>query len=349
MKLSIYRIELPLRHEFRISRGAIRTQQSILVELSHDGLSGLGEVTANSFYDHSLDALCQSLAGARRLVHLYSESPPDEVWKPMLEAVNGDYFAMSALDMAAHDWWSQSQGLPTWQVWGLEWKNVTHSSFTIGIDSIENMVKKLKEEPNWPTYKIKVGSDSDIERLRELRKVTPVPFRVDANGGWTLAQTLDYIPTLAALGVEFIEQPLASDASWKDKVALKEQSKLPLIADEDCQTLLDVAKCLEAYHGINVKICKCGGLSPALKMFREARKLHLKTMLGCMVESWIAISGAAQLMPMLDFADLDGAVLLSDQPVTGVTMRNGRFECPLEAGNGGRIDRSRLSKFQVAD
>lgn len=346
MKMNFYPVELPLEHPFTISRGTMTTQSSLYVELEHDGVSGLGEVTENSYYGHTLDSIIASLESVRSNLDAYVEGDPTEVWAEMETRLSGDMFALSALDIAAHDLHGKRKGIPTWQTWGLSWADVVPSSYTIGIDSISKMVEKLNEQPGWPVYKIKLGTDNDLEIIQQLRTHTDAVFRVDANCGWTVEQAIEFSKELAQLNVEFIEQPLPADASDSDKRELFTHSALPVIADEDCLVRTDVEKCHGIYHGVNVKICKCGGLTPALAMLRQARELNMKTMVGCMVESSVGISGAAQLLPLLDYADLDGAVLLGDEPATGVQINSAPIAKPELPGCGATIDMQRIQEFQ---
>lgn len=344
MKLRTYSLKLPLAHAFTISRESMDWQSSVIVELEHEGIVGYGEVTENQFYGHPLSSILDSIERARPLLNAYVTGDPLELFDKLLETVGGDTFAASAIDMAAHDWRGKNLRMPTWQVWGLSWQAVP-SSYTIGIDSIPIMIAKLEEQPNWPIYKIKLGTPHDLEIVRQLRTKTNARFRVDANGAWTAEQAVENSIALKDLGVQFIEQPLPQSASPADKLWVFRHSRLPIIADEDCQVPPDVARCTEFYHGINVKICKCGGLTPALRMLREARQLGLRTMVGCMVESSIGISGAAQLLPLLDFADLDGAVLLAHEPAAGVVVAAGHVLEPTSFGTGSRLLLDRLPEY----
>lgn len=347
MKLSFYTLALPITHTFTIARESISTQASLIVELEHEGCRGYGEVTENEFYGHTFPSMIQSLERAEELLDDYRSQRPEQLWPRLMESLNGDTFAAAAFDMAAHDLRGKLLGIPTWQDWGLQWQNVPQSSYTIGIDSPEKMIDKLREMPGWEIYKIKLGTANDLKIMRLLREETDARFRVDANCGWTVEQAIANSHELAELGVEFIEQPLPITAPLADKQRLYRESALPILADEDCQVAADVTRCAGAYHGINVKICKCGGLSPALQMLGQARQLGLKTMVGCMVESSIGISGAAQLLPLLDYADLDGAVLLKDEPARGVRVDHGVVLRSELHGCGGELDRQRLASFLV--
>jgi L-alanine-DL-glutamate epimerase-like enolase superfamily enzyme len=341
MKMSLQPLDLPLAHPFTISRGSITQQASLVVRLEHEGVCGLGEVTENSFYGHTIASISQSLQSAAPLLDA-SQDPaaddwPQRFWAAAKQRLADDPFALSALDMAAHDLSARLRGLPLFQAWGLDWQHVPPSSYTIGIAPLEQMVAKLREAPGWSVYKIKLGTKDDLQIVRQLRQHTDAIFRVDANCGWSRRQTIEYATQLAELGVQFIEQPLPRDAEPADKREVFEQSVLPIIADEDCQQEADVARCADYFHGVNVKLCKCGGLTPALRMLRQARGLGLRTMVGCMIESSVGISAAAHLLPLLDYADLDGAILLRDDPAAGVTILPGSVPCPDRPGSGAQL------------
>ena len=348
MNLTLHRLVLPLAHTFTISRESISTQPSLIVALEHDGVRGYGEVGENAYYGHTFASITASLERVAGRIDDYVDRSPIDLWPELHTAIGGDTFALSALDMAGHDLRGKRLGISTWQDWGLEWDHIPDSSYTIGIDTIETMVAKLHEMPGWSIYKIKLGTPHDIAIVTELRRHTGAVFRVDANCSWTADETVANSAKLADLGVEFIEQPLPMNAPAADKLRVFLDSALPVIADEDCQVPDDVERCHGLYHGVNVKICKCGGLTPALNMLRRARELGLKTMVGCMIESSIGISGAAQLLPLLDYADLDGAVLLRDDPASGVTIDQGVVKLSGRAGCGGELERGRLRRFLAA-
>jgi L-alanine-DL-glutamate epimerase-like enolase superfamily enzyme len=228
------------------------------------------------------------------------------------------------------------RGKPVWELWGLDLGDLPVSNYTIGIDPIEKMVAKMQEFDGWPVYKIKLGTEDDLEIVRSLREYTSARFRIDANTAWSVEQTLRLAPELKALGVEFIEQPLPAD----DWIGLKEvfkESVLPIMADESCQTESDVDRCRECFHGINIKLTKAGGMTPARRMIVRARDLGMKVMVGCMNESSIGISAIGQLLPLLDYVDMDGAVLLEKDVAQGVSLDHGRAVFPNENGNGVRL------------
>jgi L-alanine-DL-glutamate epimerase-like enolase superfamily enzyme len=224
--------------------------------------------------------------------------------------------------MAGWDIYGKMKRKQLYQLWNLDISNNPITDITIGIDTIENMVSKMKETP-WPVYKIKLGTDDDIHIIRELRKNTDAVFRIDANAAWKAAEALEKIKVFKDLNVEFIEQPLAKD-DWEGMKFLFENSPLPLIADESCVSEHDVIKCKRHFHGINIKLTKCSGITPALRMIKQARQLEMKVMVGCMNESSIGTAAIAQLLPMLDYVDMDGPLLLAEDVAEGVTFDYGK-------------------------
>jgi L-alanine-DL-glutamate epimerase-like enolase superfamily enzyme len=232
--------------------------------------------------------------------------------------------------------WGKQQGSPVYNLWGLSTDRIPQSNFTIGIDTVEVMVKKLLEMPGWPIYKIKLGTKYDMEIVSELRKHTDAVFRVDANCGWTADQAIEYSHELAKLNVEFIEQPLPAD-QWSEVKRVYEKSVLPIVADESCICEADVKRCVGHFHGVNVKLTKCGGLTPGRRMVTEARQLGLKTMVGCMTESTVGISAIGQLLPLLDYVDMDGAALLASDIATGVVVDRGTCIYPAANGTGAQL------------
>jgi L-alanine-DL-glutamate epimerase-like enolase superfamily enzyme len=225
--------------------------------------------------------------------------------------------------MAGWDIYGKLKRKQLHELWELDAETAPLTDYTIAIDTIENMVTKMNEKP-WPVYKIKVGVAEDMEMVAELRKHTDAVFRVDANAGWTLEQALQKIPLLKELGVEFVEQPLAKD-DWEGMKILFEQSSLPLMADESCVTEADVEKCQGHFHGINIKLTKCSGITPARRMIIKARELGMKVMVGCMNESSIGTAAIAQLAPMLDYVDMDGPLLLAADTAKGVQFDFGKI------------------------
>ena len=341
MKMTLQPLTLQLTHPFTIARGSITQQESLIVSLEHEGVCGYGEVTENPYYGHTIQSMSDALAAAEPLLQDAPDPTadrwPEQLWERAQQTLGDNMFALSALDMAAHDLWARTRSLPLYQAWGLTWSDVPPSSYTIGIATIDEMVAKLHEQPGWTVYKIKLGTADDLGIIRELRTHTDAVFRVDANCGWTCQEAIDNARELASLNVQFIEQPLPRDAGDAEKERVFTASALPIIADEDCQIEADVDRCQRYFHGINVKLCKCGGLTPALRMLHRAQSLGLKTMVGCMIESSIGISAAANLLPLLDYADLDGATLIKHDPAAGVTITEGHVELTGSPGSGARL------------
>ncbi len=337
MKLAIYEFDLPLRHVFTISRGSISVQQSLIVELEEDGQHGYGEATVNPYYGATIENMARVLEGVRSELEGRSLEDPAEVWESLYPALSDNPFAQCALDQAAYDLWGKKLGQPVYRLWGLNADNLPVTDYTIGIDEIDVMVAKMEEFPNWPVYKIKLGTPHDLDIIRELRKHTDAVFRVDANCGWSAEETIQNSGELKSLGVEFIEQPLPAD-HWDDMRQVYAESELPVVADESCIIETDVDRCHGHFHGINIKLVKCGGLTPARRMIAQARDLDMKVMVGCMTESTVGISAIAQLLPLLDYVDMDGALLLAEDIATGVTIERGVCQYPVENGSGVRLE-----------
>jgi L-alanine-DL-glutamate epimerase-like enolase superfamily enzyme len=320
---------------FTISRGSVRVQSTLIVELTDGTHRGYGEATTNSYYGATMERMTAALEGLRPLLAPIDRIEPEQLWQQAAEKLQDHSFALCALDEAAHDLWGKQQGAPLKQLWGLDTSECPISNYTIGIDSIETMIAKMHEVPDWPLYKIKLGTPRDLEIIRQLRKATEAPFRVDANCGWTAQETIDNAHELKALGVEFIEQPLpAGDLEGNRRVY--QQSALPIIADESCVHETDVTRCHGQFHGVNIKLVKCGGLTPARRMIDQARALEMRVMVGCMTESTVGISAIAQLLPLLDYVDMDGAALLARDIATGSRLENGR--CLFAEGNGTGVE-----------
>jgi L-Ala-D/L-Glu epimerase len=333
VKLSTHAFDLPLKHTFTISRESTSVQQTLIVELDDGVHRGFGEATTNSYYGMTLENMRTALERVRGVVESQDRVDPPALWETVAAALHDCPFALCALDQAAHDLWGKQLGKPVYELWGLSTTEVPHSNFTIGIDTIETMVAKLAEMPGWPIYKIKLGTPHDLEIVQELRKHTDAVFRVDANCGWDAEKTIGLSRELKSLNVEFIEQPLPA-GQWEGYRRVFAESVLPVIADESCITEADVAACHGHFHGINIKLVKCGGLTPARRMIAEARTLGLQVMVGCMTESSVGISAIAQLLPLLDYVDMDGAALLAKDIATGVQVVQGKCHYPSVPGNG---------------
>ncbi len=333
IEILFHEFQLPLRDTFTISRSSIDHQPTLIVELRQGGHSGFGEATTNAYYGVSCASLRAAIEPLLAGIAGYQFRDPQTFWNDFVCRITDSKFAQCALDEAAHDLWGKIEGAPVHRLWGLNTSRIPPSNFTIGIDSIEVMIRKLQDNVSWPIYKIKLGTADDLEIIKRLREHTSAVFRVDANCGWTVAQTIELATELERLGVEYIEQPLPADL-WQGMSEVYRESALPIIADESCQVLGDVDRCAGHFHGINIKLMKCGGLTPARQMIARARELGLKVMVGCMVESSVGISAIAQLLPLLDYVDMDGAALLSRDIAAGVVVERGICHYPEVNGNG---------------
>lgn len=335
ISLRFHRFDLRLKHPFTIAHDSRTVQPTLLVELTDGDLSGYGEATANKYYGITIDRMIDSLEAIRSLIEAAEWQTAEELWALAHPALLDNPFAQCALDEAAHDLVAKRLGKPLYQVWNLDPSHNPLTNYTIGIDAIDVMVQKMNELP-WPLYKIKLGTADDLAIVRALRQHTSALFRVDANCAWTTEQALRYIPQLSELGVEFIEQPLKA-TDWTGMKRLFQESELPIIADESCIVESDVAECAGYFHGINIKLTKCGGLTPARRMIEQARQAGMKVMVGCMNETSVGISAIAQLLPLLDYVDMDGTLLITNDPATGVTFDFGRVLYASEAGTGARL------------
>ena len=314
MQLDFWEQSLPFEYPFTISNGRTKTHQhSLMIRLSLGNWQGFGEAPAIVYYNVTVEAMMELLEKNRKLIEKFALIDPERFWHFLHHLFPNDPFLVSALDMAGWDLFGQMKKMPIHDIWNTAWNENTPipiCDYTLGIDSIEKMVEKMKAHP-WPIYKIKVGTDYDIEMITALRAHTNAPLRVDANAGWTTEEALQKIPALANLGVELVEQPLAKD-NWEGMAQLKSVSVLPLFADESCVFEKDVAVCANYFHGINIKLTKCSGLTPALRMIKEAKALGMKVMMGSMNESVIGSAAIAQFLPQLDYVDMDGPLLMTE-------------------------------------
>jgi len=333
MRLTFERIDLYLRHTFRIARGAEDIAPVILTRFEHDGIKGYGEASPSSHYGETAETVQDFL----NQVDLNQFSDPFKLQDilPYIDNIRtGNAAAKAAVDIALHDWIGKKLGAPLFRLWGLDKSKTPVTSFTIGIDSPDVIVQKIGEAEEYPILKIKLGSDDDKEIMAAVRKATKKPVRVDANEGWKSKElALERIKWLEQEGVEFVEQPLpASDlagSAW-----LRERVSLPLIADENCLRVHDIPELADAFDGINIKLMKCGGLWEAMKMIHTAKGMGMKVMLGCMIESSVAITAAAHLSPLVDYADLDGNLLVTNDPFEGVKVEKGKLILPDAPGLG---------------
>jgi L-alanine-DL-glutamate epimerase-like enolase superfamily enzyme len=336
MNLRYKRSDLSFKHPFTISKGTKTHQPALLVELEFFGIKGYGEAPAITYYNISVEKMIADIESKKRFIEKFSFTEPDRYWHYLHHLIPDNPFLICALDIAAWDIYGKMKKKQLHDLWNLDISKNPLTDITIGIDTVENMVAKMKETP-WPIYKIKLGTPEDIHMMQELRKHTDAVFRIDANAAWKAEEALEKIKIFKDLNVEFIEQPLAKD-DWEGMKFLYEHSPLPLIADESCVLEHDVIKCKGHFHGINIKLTKCSGITPALRMIKEARQLEMKVMVGCMNESSIGTAAIAQLLPLLDYVDMDGPLLLAEDVAKGVTYDYGKIIYPDGYGLGVKVD-----------
>lgn len=333
INLVLHPLDLQLARPFGISRWTRTHQPTLVVELRYRGLRAWGEAAANPYYGVTVAAMATALEGVRTALSRWDpHHAPEEAWAAWAPQLGTCPAAQAALDIALHDLHAQLHGRPLYAHWGLAPAPVPQSSYTLSLGPLPDMLADLARHP-WPLYKVKTGGPADLATLGALRQATAAPFRVDANAGWTAEQALDLLDALEALGVALVEQPLPpADAAGQARLFAR--SRLPLIADESCVTEADVDRCVGLFHGINIKLAKCGGLTPARRMIARARELGLLVMIGCMVETEIGITGLGHLLPLVDLADLDGALLLGARYAHGPGFVDGRLQLSRHPGIG---------------
>ena len=333
--LKFFTFDLELKDTFTISHDSRNFQKTLIVALTDGSYTGYGEAVATSYYGVSVEGMIAAIKAIEPLIADNIHKSPEELWKITNPFLKDNSFAQCALDIAMHDLHGKRNHLPLYKLWGLELKNLPLSNYTIGIDSLEKMVQKVQEFP-WPLYKIKLGRSNDIEIIKHLRKYTDSVFRVDANCAWTAKQAIEYSKVLKELKVEFLEQPLPPEDT-KEMAEVFKKSALPVIADESCIKESDIKKCAGYFHGVNIKLTKCGGLTPARRMIAEAKELGMKVMVGCMTESTVGVSAIAQLLPLLDYVDMDGAMLIKNDIADGVKVFDGKTHFPERNGTGVKL------------
>lgn len=334
LKLSFRPYELELRHVFTVSSFSRKTTPGVQVKLDFEGYTGYGEASMPPYLGQSVESVCAFLSK----VDLGQFRDPFQL-ETILAYVDslsaGDSAAKAAIDIALHDLVGKLLGAPWWRIWGLDAAKAPDTTFTIGIDTAEVVREKTREcADRFNILKVKVGLDNDKEMISTIREVTQLPLAVDANQGWkSKEQALDEIFWLKEQGVVMVEQPMASE-KLDDNAWITERSPLPIFADEAIQRLCDIPGIKGAYHGINIKLMKCTGMREAWKMLNYARAEGMKVMVGCMTETSCAVSAAAQLSPAVDFADLDGNLLITNDIFKGVEVIDGRLTLPQTPGIG---------------
>ncbi len=332
MKLSFQPFDLKLKHTFRIARETRDVQNNVIIYLEdEDEIVGLGEAAPTRFFGEDVSSVTKVL---RQLVELLKDIDPfrmEEITRLLKNRFPGDAAARASIDIALHDIIGKRLKIPLYKFLGLDQNEAKVTSFTIGIDTPEKMYKKVEAAKDFPVLKIKAGFKDDVGILREMRKITKAVFRVDANTGWTPDEAIKKINLMEELGVELVEQPFPI-GSRESLQKLRRHVKIPVFIDEDVRDSKDIPAFSGIVDGINIKLMKCGGIREAIRMIHTARSHDLKIMVGCNIESSVSITAAAHLTPLVDYVDLDGHLLVTNDPYTGVTVDKGILTLP--EGNG---------------
>jgi len=334
MKLTFEPLDLSLREPFTIARGTQTVAANVVARLGDGTHEGVGEAAPSEHYGELRGTVLALSDALSDLLREETSLAVTRLQRRMDEVVRLNPAAKAAVDIAAYDLLGKRLGVPVHQLLGVDPSTTPSTSFTIGIDVPEVMARKASNARDFPILKVKVGTDRDEENLEAIRAVRPdAIMRVDANEAWTAKQAVERIEALAIFDLEFVEQPVPA-ADWSGLEYVTSATHLPIIADESCVVPEDVPRVAPYVDGINIKLMKCGGIYPALQMIHIARAHHLKVMMGCMIESSVSISAAAQLSPLLDYADLDGNLLIDDDPWTGVQIDSGRLRLSNDPGLG---------------
>ncbi len=326
--------QLNLTHTWTISRNSADVKNNVFVRYQRNGVFGIGEAAPNIRYNETPESTIEVIQKAIPVVEQFDPWHFVDMGYAIRALVEEQTAAKCAIDIAVMDWVGKSLGVPLYRYFGLDKSKTPITTFSIGIDTPEVMQQKIREAEQFPILKIKVGRDNDEEILNAVRAVTDKPLRVDANEGWkTKEEALEKIHWLEKMGVEFIEQPLPA-AMLEETRWLRERVTIPIIADEAVKKAADIPQLATAYDGINIKLMKSGGIQEALRMIWMARSLGMKIMLGCMIESSCAIAAAAHISPLVDYADLDGNLLISNDPFRAVIVDRGKLILPDKPGLG---------------
>ena len=334
MKLSFAPYELQLRHTFTVSSYSRKTTPGVQVRIDYEGHTGYGEASMPPYLGQSVETVTSFLSR----VDLSQFNDPfqlDTIMAYIDSLSPGDEAAKAAVDIALHDLVGKLMGQPWWRIWGLDPSKTPYTTFTIGIDTPEVVRQKTREcADRFKILKVKVGLDNDKEMIQTIREITDLPLAVDANQGWKdREKALDEIFWLKENGIVMVEQPMAKERI-DDNAWITERSPLPVFADESIKRLADIPSIKGAYHGINIKLMKCTGMREAWKMANYAHAEGMRIMIGCMTETSCAVSAAAQLSPVADFADLDGNLLITNDLFRGMEVVDGKITLPDRPGIG---------------
>jgi len=327
-------VRLRLRHTWTTTMSSSEYRDTLHLRFIRESITGLGEGAPIVRYGETAESAQQAVESVRGLL---TSADPWQFEKLMAEVsrrIRGQYAAKAAIDIALMDWVGKKLGVPLYRYFGLDPRDAPLTTFSIGIDTPEITRQKVREAEPFPVLKIKVGLDTDEATIAAVRSVTRKPLRVDANAGWKdKEEAVRKINRLESQGVEFVEQPMPA-AKLEETRWVRSRVHIPIIADEACLHPADIPRLVGAYDGVNIKLDKCGGMLEAFRMIQMARALGLKTMLGCMISSSVSVTAAAHLSPLVDYADLDGNLLIANDPYTGVLVKDGKLILPDRPGLG---------------
>jgi L-alanine-DL-glutamate epimerase-like enolase superfamily enzyme len=335
MKITHEVLPLKTRYPFVIARGGYAAHENVVVRITdRDGIEGLGEAAPNRFYGESVATVAAAVEQFAPVLGSADSWSLEAIESSLNRALRGNGSAKSAISAALHDIIGKRLGVPVYRLWGLDPSDAGESSFTIGIADNDGLRQRVADAAQYPILKVKLGTDRDTEIVRVVRDAAPDKrLRVDANAAWSASHAVKMIDFLADHDVEFVEQPVAQH-DIEGLRFVRSRSKLPIIADESCLVATDVPRLAGAVDGVNLKLAKCGSLREAIRIVHTARSFGMSVMAGCMIESSLGISAVAQLAPLLDHADLDGAALLAEDPFTGTTIDGGKIRLPDGPGLG---------------
>ncbi len=332
MKLSFDVIELVPKRVFRTARTTSASSRCVIVEISDGTIVGLGEAAPSRFYGETADTVVEVLKGVRRVVEDCAHEV--ELMADLTSrGLKGNPSARAALEIAAHDMMGKRYGIPLYRHFELDPAALPLTTMSIGLDDPDVMLEKAIEARDFPILKVKLDADIDLSIVSRIKEATGASVTVDANCAWTRSEAVEKATELARIGVEFLEQPVAAD-DVEGLAYVRERTDVPVFADESCPTSEQLPVVAPAVDGVVIKLMKCGGLVEAVRMARKAREMGLKTMIGCMMESSLAITAAAHISPLMDYADLDSGLMMTNDPFTGVKIDRGRMSLPEEAGLG---------------
>src|SRR5213595_2072103 len=332
MQIDARPIDLKLTTPFRISRGVQNVASNAIVQINCNGYTGYGEAAPDEFYGENVETV---LACISQFAGNLGDDPfvIEDILNNLELIIRLNPAVKASVDMALYDLIGKMLGVPVYKFLGLNQAHTAYTSFTLGIDTPNNMAKKALLARDYPILKIKVGTKHDLDNLKAIREVSSATIRVDANTAWTPKEAINMINALAPYNIEFVEQPTVPH-DWDGLRLIRDNVPVPIIADESCVTVEDIPRLAECVDGVNFKLMKSNGITNVLKMIHVARAHHLRVMIGCMIESSMAITAAAHLTPLVDYADLDGHLLIDNDPYEGVKVVKGKLLLPDTPGLG---------------